>query len=126
MFLEFSMSDFMLWLLIVPLAIIFALIIVATIIRIRKQVRYNKYKPSDALIDQVAPFLLAYGGKDNITSVSQAMSRVSLDVKDIQLVDGEALKELGATGVLLIGQTVKCSYGDRAEAIYNMLKEATK
>lgn len=126
MLLNFSMTDFMLWLLIVPIAIIFILIIIATVIRIRKQVRYHKLKGSGGLDDQLAPFLQAYGGRENIISVSQVMSRINTDVKEIELVNGDALKALGATGVLLIGQTVKCSFGERAENIYNMLKEVLK
>ena len=34
----------------------------------------------------------------------------------------EKLKELGAQNVLLIGDEVRSSFGDRAEYVYNLLK----
>ena len=51
------------------------------------------------------------------------MSRVSVAVKDLEKVKTEELKEMGATGVLLVGNVVKCSFGDRAPYIYKLLNE---
>ena len=40
----------------------------------------------------------------------------------IEKVDGDVLRELGASNVLLIGNEVRCSYEDRAEYIYKLIK----
>lgn len=50
------------------------------------------------------------------------MNRIIVNVKDIELVDAEKIKELGATGVLLAGNTVKCGFGDKAKYVYELMK----
>jgi phosphotransferase system IIB component len=64
-----------------------------------------------------------FGGEDNIEDVSLQMSRVSVIVKAMDKVKTEELKEMGATGVLLVGNVVKCSFGDRAPYIYKLLEK---
>lgn len=72
---------------------------------------------------QVELFNEVYGGKENIKDVQREMGRISVKVEDIDIVQVEKLKELGANSVLLVGDTVKCSFGDRALYIYNILKD---
>ena len=50
------------------------------------------------------------------------MSRLTVTVKDIDLVNPDSLKENGANGVLLMGNKVKCAFGDKAEEISKLLK----
>lgn len=78
-------------------------------------------EPQD--LEQQKTFYEAYGGKENIIDIVLTMSRITVKVKDIEKVDGESLKLLGATGVLLLGDEVKCSFGDRAPYIYEMIKK---
>lgn len=66
-------------------------------------------------------FMKVYGGEDNIESVDRELSRISVKVKDIEKVSSEELKNLGANGVLLVNDVVKCSFGDRAPYIYRLL-----
>ena len=70
---------------------------------------------------QVELFNEVYGGKDNIKDVKREMSRINVTVFDVEKIQLEQLKELGANGVLLVGDVVKCSFGDRAPYIYNIL-----
>lgn len=72
--------------------------------------------------DQKTAFEEAYGGKDNIVSLNIERNKLYVKVKSIDEVDGEKLKELGAQNVLLIGDEVRSSFGDRAEYVYNLLK----
>ncbi len=51
------------------------------------------------------------------------MNRVTVKTSDINKVDGSRLKELGATGVLLVGDLVKASFGDRAKYIYKLMEK---
>lgn len=114
---------FIYWLLLVPVGIIFALIITAIIIRI---VKYNKLKkaakPDVIDEEQKQMFIDVYGGQDNISNVFQEMSRVTVEVKDLSKVDTHKLKELGASGVLVTGNIVKASFGERAKYIKELLK----
>ncbi|MDD3171377.1 MAG: PTS transporter subunit EIIB [Bacilli bacterium] len=78
-------------------------------------------EPKD--LEQQKIFYDAYGGSENILDIMIAMSRITVHVADIDKVNGDALKELGATGVLLVGNEVKCSFGDRASYIYKLLEK---
>ena len=73
-------------------------------------------------LEQRAIFYEAFGGEDNVISIENEMNRIIVGVEDITLVNAERLKELGATGVLLAGNTVKCGFGDRAKYIYELMK----
>ena len=72
--------------------------------------------------EQKLQFEEAYGGKDNIVSLNIERNKLYVKVKSIDEVNGEKLKELGAQNVLLIGDEVRSSFGDRAEYVYNLLK----
>ena len=101
---------------------IFILMIVALVIAIHKRGKYLK-KPassSEVSIDYASCF-----GTDNIVDVENEMSRITITVKDIELVDANKLKELGANGVLLVGNKVKCSFDD-ANSVFDALKKEVK
>ena len=117
------------WLIaLVTLVPIFVLLIVATVIALVKRIKmarqYNKKNPKyevdgdqtlkNALIDAL--------GENNIEKVESEMSRLTITVKDVELVKPDVLKELGANGVLLVGNMVKCSFGDKADEICKLLK----
>lgn len=116
----FLMED---WLIIVlSLAIvvpIFILMIVAIAIAIHKRGKYLK-KPKQNN-NQITRYYALCFGENNILDVEMEMSRVTVTVKDIDLVDANKLKELGANGVLLVGNKIKCSFDD-ATSVYEVLK----
>ncbi|MDD3191154.1 MAG: hypothetical protein PHP41_00180 [Bacilli bacterium] len=127
LFLESNAFQLILWLLLVPLVLIAILIIVAVIVRIQKQGKVNsarKQKIVTEAIDyeQQLVFYRAFGGKENMLQIEQNLSRISVQVEDVNKVDAMLLKELGANGVLISDHMVKCSFGDRAEYIYQLLK----
>jgi phosphotransferase system IIB component len=64
----------------------------------------------------------AFGGKDNITDVVREMSRVTITLKDIELINKDMLMNLGATGILLVGDKVKCNFKEKAEAVEQAIK----
>ena len=109
---------------IIPIGI---LIVLAFVLRLRNA-RISK-ENSKKIIDgeevdqdQKLEFEMAYGGKDNIVSLNIERNKLYVKVKSVDEVDGEKLKELGAQNVLLIGDEVRSSFGDRAEYVYNLLK----
>ena len=107
---------------IVPIA---ALIIFAIVRSIVKGVKkHNNELLKDPTVDneQKEAFLLAYGGIDNIESITIERQKITVKVKEIEKVQGEELKNLGAVGVLLLGNEVRASFSDRAEYVYNLIK----
>ena len=123
LFLQFGIDDIIA---IVTLAPIFLLLIVATVIGVTKRIKMaSKYKKGkNTFVDEVLKnnLLEAFGNKENIIEVGVEMSRLTVTVKDIELVKPEAIKENGATGVLLVGNQVKCAFGEKAEEVSKLLK----
>ncbi|MBP5407692.1 MAG: hypothetical protein J6Y42_00965 [Bacilli bacterium] len=107
---------------IIPIA---ALIIFAIVKAIVKGVKkHNKSLLNDPTVDesQKEEFLNAYGGSDNVLEVAIERQKITVKVKDIEKVQGEELKNLGASGVLLIGNEVRASFSDRAQYVYDLIK----
>ena len=99
------------WILIVPVCLIVILAIVAFIIRLTKTIKLNrKGKKQQPIVS--ADLLIAYGGKENIEAVSKEMTRLTVEVVDLEKVNPEKIKELGAKNVLIMGNQVKSTYED--------------
>lgn len=104
---------------------IFALLIVSFVIALVKRIKLaKKYNPKKKNIvdDNVKTLLIEAFGENNIENVSVEMSRLTVEVKDVDIVNPDKIKEAGANGVLLVGNKVKCSFGDKAEEVCNLLK----
>ncbi len=104
---------------------IFILMIVAFSIALVKKIKImRKYKKNQftETEDQRKNELLLAFGDNNIVSINKEMSRVIVEVKDVDLVKPEELKRLGANSVYIAGNVVKCSYQD-ADSIHKMLAE---
>ncbi|MBO7085504.1 MAG: PTS transporter subunit EIIB [Bacilli bacterium] len=99
------------WILIVPVCLIVVLAIVAFIIRFTKTIKVNRKGKKIAPIAN-EDLLLAYGGMENIESVSKEMTRLTVSVVDLEKVNPERIKELGAKNVLIMGNQVKSTYED--------------
>lgn len=52
-----------------------------------------------------------FGGYENIVSIKKELNRVTLTVKDLDLVQMDKLQDL-KIGVLIVGKTIKCSSAD--------------
>lgn len=112
---------------VIPIA---ALIIVAFVLRLHNS-KIEKSKlgtaeetteNKDFDAEQRKMFFDAYGSEENVLEVALVRNKVSVKVTDIDKVDGEKLRELGASNVLLIGNEVRASFEDRATYIYNLIK----
>ncbi|KJG10221.1 N-acetylglucosamine-specific PTS transporter subunit IIBC [Photobacterium kishitanii] len=68
-------------------------------------------------------YIEALGGTDNIVSVDACITRLRLGVNDCNLFDDDALKELGAKGIVRIGaKSAQVILGPKAESIANSIK----
>jgi glucose-specific phosphotransferase system IIBC component len=67
--------------------------------------------------------LKAFGGKDNLTALDACITRLRITVKDPKLVSKGALKELGASGVLEVGQNFQAIFGTQSDSLKEEIKE---
>ena len=128
MFLEASQTNenmalIMLGICIIPIAV---LIVLAFVMKFKK-VSKSKLTKEDHTNAEVDPevrkeFYDAYGGESNVTSVTSELSRIKVKVNNVELVNTEKLKELGAVNVLIIGDEVRASFSDRVSYVYNIMK----
>ena len=76
-------------------------------------VRLNK-KDVRIEMNKLVSFL---GGKDNIINVEVNKSRCKVDLKDISLVNKEAIQKLGAKGIVEIDNQLKIILGSEARTL---------
>ncbi|MCC0695524.1 glucose-specific PTS transporter subunit IIBC [Clostridioides sp. ES-S-0048-02] len=67
--------------------------------------------------------LIALGNKENLKSLDACITRLRLVVNDIDKVDKEKLKSLGAAGVMVIGNNVQAIFGPKSDAIKSNIKD---
>ncbi|MEK3734706.1 MULTISPECIES: N-acetylglucosamine-specific PTS transporter subunit IIBC [Paenibacillus] len=73
---------------------------------------------------RAAKILTHIGGADNIESVDACITRLRLVVKDDQVVNDAALKQLGASGVMRLGKgAVQVVFGPQSESIKDEIKK---
>ena len=71
-------------------------------------------------IAEKAPAVLAaLGGEENIVSVDACITRLRVEVKDKAKVDKAELKNLGAAGVMEVGNGIQAIFGAKADAYKN-------
>ncbi|MDD3275437.1 MAG: PTS glucose transporter subunit IIBC [Kiritimatiellales bacterium] len=59
--------------------------------------------------------VLAFGGRKNIKTLDACITRLRISVHDIAKVNKEQLKQLGATGVMVVGDGIQAIFGTRSE-----------
>ncbi len=64
----------------------------------------------------------ALGGSDNILDLNACLTRLRLSVKQPKLVDKLRLEQLGAKGVVVVGDGVQVIYGTKAESLRRLLQ----
>ena len=82
----------------------------------------NESVDSSDISDFTVKIVEKLGGKENIETVSSCITRLRLTVKDANVIDDAALKNLGAAGVIKSGNSVQVVVGTRAEIIADEMK----
>lgn len=67
--------------------------------------------------------LAALGGKENIAHLDACITRLRVSVNDIQHVDKDRLKALGAAGVLEVGNNVQAIFGPKSDTLKSQIKD---
>lgn len=94
----------------VPIFVLVMICFIKLLIKHRKKVsNFNKTKNNPKYLDY-------FGGDENVISVSKNLSRVTIEVKEVEKVNLNSLKEQGI-GVMITGNTIKCSSQSFADQI---------
>lgn len=83
-----------------------------------KQDYQDKNKQKQAL-----SVLAALGGEENINNIDACITRLRVGVKDKKQVNHDELKQLGAKGVLDVGNGIQAIFGPTAEILKNQILE---
>jgi glucose PTS system EIICBA or EIICB component len=67
--------------------------------------------------------LAAMGGKENLDHLDACITRLRVSVKDINKVNKAELKNLGAAGVLEVGNNIQAIFGPRSENIKGQIED---
>lgn len=67
--------------------------------------------------------LAALGGKENIAHLDACITRLRVSVNDIQHVDKDRLKALGAAGVLEVGNNIQAIFGPKSDILKTQIKD---
>jgi PTS system glucose-specific IIC component len=81
--------------------------------------------------EQVADYyarelVLAFGGRSNITGLDACITRLRVEVANIDKADTLKLKALGAAGVVVVGSSMQAIFGPRSENLMTDMKEYLK
>ncbi|MDP0562569.1 MAG: PTS glucose transporter subunit IIBC [Candidatus Endonucleobacter sp. (ex Gigantidas childressi)] len=73
-----------------------------------------------------AELVASFGGPDNIASLDACITRLRISVKDSSLVNDSRLKQLGATGVVRVGNAVQAIFGTRSDNLKTDMEQYMK
>ncbi|HEU5174334.1 MAG TPA: PTS glucose transporter subunit IIBC [Gemmatimonadaceae bacterium] len=65
----------------------------------------------------------AFGGAENIESLDACITRLRVELRDVAKGSPEALKALGATGVMVVGSGMQAVFGTRSENLKTDMEE---
>jgi PTS system glucose-specific IIC component len=73
-----------------------------------------------------AQLVAAFGGRGNIAALDACITRLRVSVRDIARADQERLKTLGATGVMVVGNSVQAVFGTRSDNLKSDMQSYLK
>lgn len=94
--------------------IAFVLLIISLVI-----IKLNK-KNFNMEINKLVQYL---GGKDNILDTEVNMSRLKVTLKDVSIVDKNAIEKLGAKGIVEIDNQLKIILGPNSKQLKKYIEE---
>ncbi|WP_332630866.1 glucose-specific PTS transporter subunit IIBC [Halalkalibacter flavus] len=67
--------------------------------------------------------LKALGGKENLTNLDACITRLRVSVNDVDKVEKDTLKKLGASGVMTMGNNIQAIFGPRSDQIKSQMQD---
>lgn len=121
------------WYLVIVVGLVFSVIyyfgfrFVITKFNLKTPGREDKVAEADSAAgskDELPHQILnAFGGGQNIKHLDACITRLRIEVNDKAKVDKNRLKELGASGVLEVGNNVQAIFGTRSDTIKSQMKD---
>lgn len=113
------------WWLVIPVGIAYAVLYYFIFRFIIKKLNYktpgreDKEMQNNSVSVSELPFkvLDAMGGKENIKHLDACITRLRVEVNEKSQVDVESLKQLGASGVLEVGNNMQAIFGPKSDQI---------
>ena len=113
------------WWLVIPVGIVYAILYYFIFRFIIKKLNYktpgreDKEMQNNSISVSELPFkvLDAMGGKENIKHLDACITRLRVEVNEKSQVDVESLKQLGASGVLEVGNNMQAIFGPKSDQI---------
>lgn len=113
------------WWLVIPVGIVYAILYYFIFRFIIKKLNYktpgreDKEMQNNSVSVSELPFkvLDAMGGKENIKHLDACITRLRVEVNEKSQVDVENLKQLGASGVLEVGNNMQAIFGPKSDQI---------
>ena len=113
------------WWLVIPVGIVYAILYYFIFRFIIKKLNYktpgreDKEMQNNSVSVSELPFkvLDAMGGKENIKHLDACITRLRVEVNEKSQVDVESLKQLGASGVLEVGNNMQAILGPKSDKI---------
>ncbi|MCP2239771.1 PTS transporter subunit EIIC [Thermoanaerobacterium thermosaccharolyticum] len=78
---------------------------------------------NDTITNLASSVLDALGGKENINEIDACITRLRVNVKDVNKVDKERIKQLGATGILEVKGGIQAVFGAKADLIKQKIND---
>jgi glucose PTS system EIICB or EIICBA component len=79
--------------------------------------------PAAAGDSMAGRLVAAFGGASNIRSLDACITRLRVDLSDVSLASAEALRGLGAAGVMQVGGGMQAVFGTRSENLKTDMEE---
>ena len=95
--------------------IIFSTLIIISLVIVKLNKKNFTYE-----INKLVGYL---GGKDNIIDSEVNMSRFKVTLRDVTIVDKEAIQKLGAKGIVEIDNQLKIIFGPNARALKKYIND---
>jgi len=99
------------------------LIIIVILILIAAAVIKSRKKDFRFEINKLIEYL---GGKDNIINAEDSGSRLKVTLKDVSVVNKDAIQKLGARGIVEMDDQLKIIYGKQARELKKYIGELKK
>ena len=105
----------------IALGVVVLIIIALVLILVFSKKKPSKISKQDVKID-TNEWLDALGGRDNILEKRASGSRLTIVLKNPDLLNEDKLKELGVTNILKMSTKITLVFEDQAEAILSQLE----
>ncbi|WP_096274087.1 glucose-specific PTS transporter subunit IIBC [Paucisalibacillus globulus] len=89
----------------------------------REEVKEEETQGKGQAGDLAYNVLDAMGGQENIAHLDACITRLRVSVNDIKSVNKQELKQLGAAGVLEVGNNIQAIFGPRSEIIKGQMQD---